>query len=238
MSETKAHPHTHLTRAFTLEEEGDLRAAETELKKAVAVADALPLPTYKSDYEKELGQYSSDPKYESLPGVGVDELHQTYQNLLSFPFCMRMQLAGFYARNGALPEAAEVCAQAFEVGLDPSVQNSPRLSDMVRRARELQSTIHDILGPENLVAAAERHFEQLDADGDGFIHERELRQALFNLNIDSEGQTLIRHLLFHYFEIEASSNDELGVDINGITRKDLQKFQKQKNSEWRRLKPR
>lgn len=235
--ESKPHPHTHLSHAFKLEEEGDLRAAETEFKKAVAVADALPLSVYKSDYERELGWYSSDPNYQSLPGVSVEELHRTYQNLLAFPFCMRMQLAGFYARNGALPEAAEVCAQAFQVGLDPAIQNTPRLSDMVKRARELQSTIADILGPENLVAAAARHFEELDVDGDGFLHERELRQALFNLNIDSEGQTLVRHLLYHYFEIEASSNDELGVDINGITRKDLQRFQKQKNSEWRRLKP-
>lgn len=230
-------PLAYVAAARELENEGDYRAAESQFRAAIAAADALPLMEYKFDFQAELTKYASDANYESKPGMKLDDVKQAYNYLLCMPFFVRLQLAGFYARHEAYPEARDTCNEAFEVGVDNIVGDDKHYADLKRRALELRNAINDVLGPENLVRAAETHFDQLDRDGDGFLHESELKQAMFDLNIDSAGQEVIRHLLYHYFEIEAAHNDEMGIDINGISRKDLRDFQKKKNSTWRRLKP-
>lgn len=230
-------PYVFLKNANKQEEDGDLRAAESGYRAAIAAADALPLDQYKRDYETELAKYAASPTYESQPGVSVADVRQAYNHLLALPFCMRLQLAGFYARHEAFPEANDVCEQAFEVGVGLLVKNDDKYHEILKRGVELRDAIRDVIGPENLIGVTERHFKKLDLDGDGFLHETELRSALFDLSVDSEAQELVRHLLYHYFEAESASNDEFGLDINGISKADIKKFQQKKNSQWRGLKP-
>lgn len=230
-------PYVFLKKAHKMEEVGDLRAAESAYRGAIATADRLPLDQYKRDYETELAKYAASPTYESQPGVSVEDVKQAYDHLLALPFCMRLQLAGFFARHEAFPEANDVVQQAFEVGVDLLVKNDDKCHEILKRGVELRDAIRDVIGPENLIGVTEKHFKKLDLDGDGFLHEMELRSALFDLSVDSEAQELVRHLLYHYFEAEAASNDEFGIDINGISKSDIQKFQKKRNSEWRGLKP-
>jgi hypothetical protein len=78
-------------------------------------------------------------------------------------------------------------------------------------------------------------FDKLDRNHNGFVNESELRRAQFDISIGTEGQSMIRHLLYYYLDVEASSNDEWGVDINGISKNDVRAFEKKKSADWRRL---
>lgn len=234
LSPSERNPYAHMKRAKELEQLENVRAAEAEWKYAVRAADELPLAEYKRDMKSELVRYC-DPAYQVKPGLSKEDLVRSYAEVLALPFIARVALASFYARHGAFEEAAEVASQAFAHKPDASALSDPRLVEMVRRAKAIRGNIHDMLGPEQLEILFKTNLRELDADGDGFVHHTELQQAQFSLDLSPECQQLIRHLLAHYFEIEASHKDEIFTDINGISLRDVQAYEKKRNASWKRM---
>jgi hypothetical protein len=228
-------PYVHNKLALEYEGKGRMREAEAELKLAMKAADSLPLPEYLDNFLEELEKYRKSPQYEVSPGVGLDQLKSSYHRLLVLPFVTRFQLASFYARNGGLPEAKEAIDQAYQVGFHELIQHDPEVQKIAAHAEEFRSALHDVIGPEHLPELFENLFDKLDRDHNGFVHESELRRAQFDISIGPEGHSMIRHLLFYYLEAEAASNDEWGVDINGISKSDVRAFDKKKSAAWRRL---
>jgi len=228
-------PYLHNKLALEFERAGKLREAEKEFRLAVDAADHLPMSEYLDNFVGELEKYRRSPEYQVSPGVGVQQLKDSYHRLLVLPFMTRFQLASFYARNGGLPEAKDAIQQAYKVGFNEFIQHDPEVQKIASHAEEFRNALHDVIGPENLPELFENLFDKLDRDHNGFVHESELRRAEFDISIGPEGHRMIRHLLYYYLEVEASSNDEWGVDINGISKKDVRAFDKKQSAGWRRL---
>jgi hypothetical protein len=228
-------PYTHNKTANELEARQDIRGAESEFKAAVNAADKLPYALYRKDFLSELGKYELSGTYEAYPGIGVSDLRQAYHKLLVLPFATRFQLAAFYARHSAFPEAGEVIEQAFKIGIDDLVIKDDNVIKLLKRAQDFHRIVTDIVGPSRLSKTFEENFERMDLDKNGFIHEDELKKAQLDIGIDSEGQKMIRHLLYHYLEAEASSHDEWVMDISGLSRKDVINFEQKRNKTWKRL---
>jgi hypothetical protein len=151
------------------------------------------------------------------------------------PFVTRFQLAAFYARHGALPEAAEIIDEALTHGIDELVILDDEVLKLITRAQEFQNVVHDAIGPDKVSRTFEQYFDRMDADKNGFIHEDELKKAQLDIGIDSEGQKMIRHLLYHYLDAEAASHDEWGIDISGLSKQDVRNFEQNRNKTWKRL---
>jgi len=234
-SKAKPTPQSLTKLALALEGQKDIRGAEGHFREAVASADGLPIQDYVDDFLEELKNYHELPGYSVSPGVDAQELKSTYHKVLILPFATRFQLAAFYARNGAFPEAKEAIEDALHTGIEPLIRQDPSVNDLIERATEFLRTIDDVIGPENLSKVVATYFKKIDVDKNGFLHEDELRRAQFDLSIDSEGQKMIRHLLYHYLEVEASSHDEWGVDISGISHLDVQTFEQKRKRSWKRL---
>ena len=228
-------PYLHNKFALEFERKGKMREAEKELKLAVQAADGLPMSEYLENFLEELEKYRKSPQYEVSPGIGLQQLKDSYHRLMVLPFMTRFQLASFYARNGGLPEAKDTIEQAYTIGFNEFIRNDPEVQKIASHADEFRSALHDVIGPENLPELFENLFDKLDRDHNGFVHESELRRAEFDISIGPEGHSMIRHLLYYYLEAEASSNDEWGVDINGISINDVRAFDKKKSASWRRL---
>lgn len=228
-------PYTHSKTANELESKQDIRGAENEFKVAVVAADQLPYAIYRKDFLGELKNYERSDKYEVYSGIGVAELRDAYRKLLVLPFVTRFQLAAFYARHGAFPEAKEVIDRAFEIGVDELIFRDDEILKVLRRAQEFRDVVADTIGPTKVAQTFEQYFERMDVDENGFVHEDELRKAQLDIGIDSEGQKMIRHLLHHYLEVEASSKDEWGIDISGLSKKDVRSFEQKRNKTWKRL---
>lgn len=230
-SKNVPNPYRHSARAVSLEKEKDMRQAESEFKLAMQAADALPLKDYRNDFTHALtggaGEILSDHE--------VSKLVSAYKELLSLPFLTRVQLAGFYARNGAVPEAKEVLAQALAIGIDPLLDDDAELKAISSRANDFLRDLADIVGPENCEAVFLRHFDKLDMNKDGFVDQDELRRAQLDMNFDQEAQDMIRYLMYHYFDVEVASNDEFGMEISGLTKSDVHNFQKQAKARWKRM---
>jgi hypothetical protein len=230
-----SNPYAHMKRAKALEDEQNLRAAESQWRAAVRAADSLPLEEYRSGLNLELVRYAADPSYQSSPGVSREDLTRAYSEVLALPFLTRIELAGFYGRNAAYPEALDVCLQAFVPGPDAECLKDPRIHEMYQRAKILRMSIEEMIGPEDLEKTFRENMGTLDRDGDGFVDHEELSAARFDLRLSPECQLLIRHLLCHYFEIEAAHHDEWGIDISGISLKDVQEYGRSSASNWRRM---
>jgi tetratricopeptide (TPR) repeat protein len=228
-------PYLHNKLALGFESEKRLREAEQEYKKAIQAADALPMGDYLDNFVQELEKYRKSPQYEVSPGVGLQKLKESYHRLIVLPFMTRFQLASFYARNGGLQEAKEVMEQALALGIEEFVRQDSEVQKITARAEEFVRAVHDVMGPENLPDLFENLFDKLDSNHNGFVHESELRRAQFDISIGPDGQSMIRHLIYHYLDVEASSNDEWGVDINGISINDVRAFEEKKSGGWRRL---
>jgi len=228
-------PYIHNNTANEFESRQDIRGAEFEFKAAVIAADKLPYVLYRKDFLSELGKYELSETYEAYPGISADELRQAYHKLLVLPFVTRFQLAAFYARHSAFPEAVEVIEQAFKIGIDDLVVKDDDIIKLLKRAQDFHRIVTDIIGPKKLSKTFEENFDRMDLDKDGFIHEDELKKAQLDIGIDSEGQKMIRHLLYHYLEAEASSHDEWVMDVSGLSRKDVKKFEERRNKTWKRL---
>jgi len=111
----------------------------------------------------------------------------------------------------------------------------PRVMEIHGRAALMQQTLHDMIGPEEIEKLFAEHFKRLDRDNNGFVHHRELEQAQFDLSLPPECQHLIRHLLCHYFEVESSHDDEWGIDINGISKRDIIAYAQKRKASWKRV---
>jgi hypothetical protein len=234
-------PYKHSELAQKAEIAGDFRKAETEFKLAVNAADALPLAEYKMHFQSNLAQvyaikhaaenFETDQKVTSL-----ESIEHAYHELLALPFLTRIQLSGFYARNEAIPEAKEACDDAFQVGLDSLVDENVAIQAMVKRAEDLQRHLADIVGPEGVEKIFLETFDKLDINKDGFVNEAELKRAQLDITIGVEAQQVIRYLLHNYFAVEKANHDELGMDISGITKADVRKFESKSAARWKRMK--
>ncbi len=228
-------PYAHMKVSREMKKVGNLRAAESALRSAVVAADQLPHAEYKRDLLLECKKYLADSEYQSRPGVTLPDLKTAYHSVLSLPVSARLELASFYAQHGAMPEARDLCNEALTIGVDDLISDDIKINDMLNRGRELQARLNDVLGPDELQNLVSENFDKIDTDKDGFLHESELRRAQFDLTITPAGQEMIRHLLYHYLEIERSSSDEWGLDINGISTRDVDAFEKKQRSSWKRM---
>ncbi len=230
-------PYIHSNNAKELELKKNLQEAETEYRMAVQAADRLPHEEYTRDFMTALDRVRNgvSPANKHLPEEALPELIASYRELLALPFLTRTQLAGFYARHNALPEAKEIIEQALTIEVDSRghVGHHP---EMERRASELLRSITDILGPVNAEELFLAHFDKMDIDKSGFVDEAELKRAQLDLTIPQAAQSMIRYLLYHYFKVEKASNDEFGEEISGISKSDVRNFQKSAKSNWKRLK--
>ncbi|HNB23553.1 MAG TPA: hypothetical protein PKZ32_14115 [Candidatus Melainabacteria bacterium] len=230
-------PYVHSNKAKELELKKDLQSAESEYRRAVQAADSLPHEEYKRDFNTALDRMRNgeSPQNKHLPEEAIPELLAAYRELLALPFLTRTQLAGFYARHNALPEAKEIIEQALAIEAE-SLGHAGNHPEEERRANELLRTLTDILGPANAEELFLAHFDKLDVNKNGFIDEAELKRAQLDLTVAPEAQSMIRYLLYHYFAIEKASNDEFGEEISGISKADVRNFQKSAKSNWKRLK--
>lgn len=230
-------PYIHSNNGKQLELKKNLQEAEEEYRKAVQAADSLPLDEYMRDFNTALDRMRNgvSESNKHLPEEAIPELVAAYRELLSLPFLTRTQLAGFYARHNALPEAKEVIEQALAIEAQTKGRagNNPEAE---RRAAELLKNIGDILGPANAEELFLAYFDTLDVNKNGFIDEKELKRAQLDISIPPEAQSMIRYLLYHYFAVEKASNDEFGEEISGLSKADVRKFQKNTKANWKRLK--
>ncbi len=226
-------PYDFARKARELEMAGDIRNAESQYKAAVWAADALPL----DEYREHCRINRASEKLSNDLEVSREEVEQAYIQLLALPFLSRLQLAGFYSRNSAPAEAQDVLKYAFKVGLDPLIKDVPAIKDLELRAQHLMRDVGDIVGPSDAEERFSKLFNQLDVDKDGYVSQQELRAAQLDITVDSEGQDLIRYLLYHYYDVEQASKDELpiGIDIRGISKKDMRNFQKRSKASWKRM---
>ena len=234
-SPTNTSPYAHMKCARQFESASDLRAAETQWKYAVRAADRLPLDEYRKNMRLENVRYKADPKYQSQPGVTEAAMRQSYSEVLALPFITRIEMAGFYARHGAYPEAQEFCQQAFNLVPDAVCLQDERVKQFYKRGMMVKQTLDEMIGPDELERLFEENFSKLDLDGNGFIHHGELERAQFDLSLSLECQLLIRHLLCHYFEVEAAHDDEWGIDIKGISIRDMKMYSELRNRGWKRM---
>ena len=228
-------PYAHMSLAREQEEKGNMRVAEMEWKAAVRSADGLPLAEYSKGMRLELLNYQADPDYEAQPGVSEPALRHAFNEVLALPFTTRVELSSFYARHGAYSDAQEACEQAFAFLPEPDCIEDRRVGEMYRRATLMRQTLADTVGPDEMERLFEENFSKLDSDGNGYVHHSELEQARFDLTLSPECQLLIRHLLCHYFDVEAAHNDEWGIDIKGISRRDVQAYAARRDADWKHL---
>jgi hypothetical protein len=221
--------------ARQLEEAENMRGAELEWKGAVRAADSLPLDEYRTAMKTELLRYQAEPSYETQPGVTEKSLRHAYSEVLALPFITRIELASFYARHGAYPEAQDACEQAFSFLPDSNCIDDPRVSELQRRGQLMRQTLADNVGPEEMERLFEENFSKLDVDHNGYVHHSELERAQYDLTLSPKCQLLIRHLLCHYFDVEAAHNDEWGIDINGISVRDMKAYAARRNASWKRM---
>lgn len=230
-------PYNHSNKAKELELKKNLQEAEAEYRMAVQAADSLPHDEYMRDFSIALDRMRNgvSPANKHLPEEALPELIDAYRELLALPFLTRTQLAGFYARHNALPEAKEIIEQGLAIEAN-SMGHAGNHPEIERRAGELLRNITDILGPVNAEELFLSYFDKLDVNKNGFIDEVELKRAQLDLTIPPEAQSMIRYLLYHYFAVEKASNDEFGEEISGISKSDVRNFQKSAKSNWKRLK--
>lgn len=225
-------PYNHASLAKKLEGQNNIRDAETEYRLAMKAADNLPLADYRNDFIEAL----SGGAGEVFSDEDVKQLVNAYRELLSLPFLTRVQLSGFYARNGAVPEALEILEEALSIGIDPLLDDDGELKSIFRRAREFHRDLSDIVGPDNVESLFLKHFDRLDTNKDGFVDQEELRRAQLDIGLDGQAQEMIRYLMYHYFDVEVASNDEFGMEISGLTKADVRNFQKLARARWKRMK--
>lgn len=91
---------------------------------------------------------------------------------------------------------------------------------------------------ENFVTESERLFSQLDEDGDGYLSEGELADAVEGDKYTGKDAQIVAALYKNQDDLEERSNDELGDENDGITRDDLKQFDKDRDkvqSDWQQI---
>ncbi|HEY9731220.1 MAG TPA: hypothetical protein V6C89_04875 [Drouetiella sp.] len=234
-------PYKHSQLAQQHESASDFRHAEQEFKAAVRAADALPIAEYKLHFQSNLAQqHAGEQSAKSGDGsqnvASKEQIESAYHELIALPFLTRIQLAGFYARHEAIPEAKDICDDAFRIGLDPLVKDNVAIKSMFERAVDLQRHLADILGPEDVEKIFVKNFDKLDINKDGFVDEAELKRAQLDITIGADAQQVIRYLLHNYLDVEKASNDEWGLEISGITKADVHNYEGNSSARWKRMK--
>lgn len=234
-------PYRHSELAQQAEIAKDFRRAESEFKWAIRAADALPLAEYKQHFQSNLAQEqviknAAEDFHTSDNVPSLEAVENAYHELIALPFLTRMQLAGFYARHEAIPEAKDGCDEAFRVGLDALVRSNKSIMAHYKRAEDLQRHLSDILGPDNVEKIFNTTFDKLDINKDGFVDEAELKRAQLDIGIGVEEQHVIRYLLHNYLDVENASNDEFGMEISGITKRDVHNYEGKQSARWKRMK--
>jgi hypothetical protein len=233
-------PYEHTKLAQQYELAGDFRHAEIRYKKAIFASDALPLDEYRVHLQTNIAhahvvKQAAETFDHTHDVATMQQVEDAYHELLALPFLTRLQLAGFYARHKAIPEAKDACEEAFRVGLDPIVSGDDAVNEMHERAVALKQHLSDILGPEHVEQTFLRNFDKLDVNRDGFVDEDELKRAQLDLSFDANTQQVIRYLLHNYVDVEKASNDEFGMEISGITKADVHNFERKATSKWKRM---
>lgn len=75
---------------------------------------------------------------------------------------------------------------------------------------------------EDLRRYADKHFDKIDADGDGYMSSDEMDKYLEDKNLTGEDRKAVEILKKRQDGIETLSNDECGPENDGITKKDLE----------------
>jgi len=233
-------PYKHTKIAQQFELSGDFRHAEMRYRSAILAADALPLGDYKMHLQTNIAHdhvvKRAAEHFESTDNVGsLEDVENAYHELIALPFLTRLQLAGFYARHQAIPEAKDACDDALRVGLDPLVKENRSVLEMNDRAVALRQHLADILGPEHVEQLFLKNFDKLDVNRDGFVDEHELKRAQLDLSLDAATQQVIRYLLHNYMEVEKASNDEFGMEISGLTKADVHNYERKTGAKWKRM---
>ncbi len=81
---------------------------------------------------------------------------------------------------------------------------------------------NDLNRLEDLNRYADKHFDKIDADGDGHMSSDELDKYLEDKNLTGEDRKAVEILKKRQDNIEGLSDDEFGPENDGITKKDLQ----------------
>jgi len=85
-------------------------------------------------------------------------------------------------------------------------------------------------GPEALVDFIKQNFAQLDQDGDGYLSEGEIKQAMKSTQFNAAQKSLLNRVLLNLSDLEEYSNDEWGDENDGLTLADLDLFMKASRS--------
>lgn len=222
-------PFEYCKAAQKHENSGNSAEAEIAFKKAIKAADKLPMDEYKEHLRVVTKELRGDSDEEQ--SLDLEAVTGAYHELLAMPFLTRIQLAGYYARHNKLNEARQICNEAFERGLDAETLHTPVVAIMDQRAAQLHQVLNDMMGPENAERIFAELFDRLDTNHDNFVDEEELRRALLDIEIDDEGHALVRFLLHNYENVMQSNRDQMWFqDYLGISRADLQSYQKKQRS--------
>ncbi len=109
--------------------------------------------------------------------------------------------------------------------------NSDKLPLPPAQKREYDPKTEKVKG-EDFLKESNRLFDKIDKDGDGFLSESELAQAVQSEDYKGRDAQIVAALYKGRSKIEDLSNDEWGPENDGITRKDLLKLEelRQKNA--------
>lgn len=77
---------------------------------------------------------------------------------------------------------------------------------------------------KNMTNYGTENFSKLDADGDGFLTNSELEEALKDSSLKDNEKQAIERMKKQIANIEEASNDEWGDESKGITKEDLKKY--------------
>lgn len=91
---------------------------------------------------------------------------------------------------------------------------------------------------EDVATEAERLFDQLDRDSDGYLSEGELAHAVQSEKYTGKDAQVVAALYRNQDDLEELSNDEFGDENDGITRADLKQFDKDRDkiqTEWQQI---
>jgi len=91
---------------------------------------------------------------------------------------------------------------------------------------------------EAAATEAERLFDQLDRDSDGYLSESELAHAVQSEKYTGKDAQVVAALYRNQDDLEELSNDEFGDENDGITRADLKQFDKDRDeiqTEWQQI---